>query len=223
MRKETRKYWFTVEGQNEKWYLNWLEKTINKNENSNYNVILVSQVQQQPLKFSKTVNPRATPEVTHWCDYESNEPVHVKKFMDILEQLDQSTGLGGRRFKYRLGYSNFTFELWMILHKDDFCERLENRFEYLEPINRVYNEHYAKLNTYKCERNFKRILSSLTLEDVISAIERSKEIMSRNLKENTAQVHGGYTFYIQNPSLTIWESVEKILKQCGLMPARMSV
>ena len=29
MRKETKKYYFSVEGETEKWYLEWLENTIN--------------------------------------------------------------------------------------------------------------------------------------------------------------------------------------------------
>ena len=29
MRKETRKYYFSVEGETEHWYLNWLQNTIN--------------------------------------------------------------------------------------------------------------------------------------------------------------------------------------------------
>ena len=29
MRKETKKYYFSVEGETEKWYLDWLQKTIN--------------------------------------------------------------------------------------------------------------------------------------------------------------------------------------------------
>ncbi len=217
-RKEMRKYWFTVEGENEKWYLNWLEKTINKNINSKYYVVIVSTVQQNPLKYSKTVNPLSTQEVTHWCDYESNEYVHVKKFQDIIIQLKKSTGLGGRRFKYRLGYSNFTFELWIVLHKNYYTESLTHRYEYLEPINTAYNEDFRRLDNYKSERNFKRVLNSLSLDDVISAINRSKEIMEDN-KENKQdlRIYNGYKYYTNNPSLSIWESVEKILKECGII------
>ena len=29
MRKETKKYYFTVEGETEKWYFEWLQRTIN--------------------------------------------------------------------------------------------------------------------------------------------------------------------------------------------------
>lgn len=30
--------------------------------------------------------------------------------------------------------------------------------------------------------------------------------------------HCGFKYYQENPSLTIWESIEEILKTCNLMP-----
>ena len=216
-RKEIRKYWFTVEGKNESWYLGWLEKKINRHPGSKYRVILPCSVQQNPLKFSKTLNVLSAPEVTHWCDVESEEYMHVRKFQDVLQQMRKSTGLGGRKFRYLLGYSNFTFELWMVLHKLSFYETLGNRFEYLEPINRAYGENYTKLENYKNERNFKRILGSLTLDDVTAAIGRAKEITAINREENFYQAnYFGYRYYTENPSLSIWESVEKILNDCSI-------
>ncbi len=37
-RKETRKYYFTVEGETEQWYLKWLEALINRTEAAAYRV-----------------------------------------------------------------------------------------------------------------------------------------------------------------------------------------
>lgn len=216
-RKEIRKYWFTVEGNNESWYLGWLEKRINKHPGSKYRVIFPCSVQQNPLKFSKTVNVLSVPEVTHWCDVESDEYVHVRRFQDVLQQMRKSTGLGGRKFRYLLGYSNFTFELWMVLHKLSLYETLGTRFDYLEPINTAYGENYTRLENYKSERNFKRILGSLTLDDVADAIGRAKEITAMNREENFRRESCcGYRYYTENPSLSIWESVEKILNDCRI-------
>jgi|LSQX01.3.fsa_nt_gb hypothetical protein len=38
MRKETIKYFFSVEGDTGRWYLNWLQTKINSNEYSKYNI-----------------------------------------------------------------------------------------------------------------------------------------------------------------------------------------
>ena len=64
-RKETKKYVFTVEGETEHWYFDWLQNEINSREKSLYNVTIISEVQQSPRKYAKKVNPLATPIITH--------------------------------------------------------------------------------------------------------------------------------------------------------------
>ena len=80
----TQKFVFTVEGETEQWYLEWLRDQINKCESRKYNVAVDAKVQQSPRKFYKNANARAAPEVFHICDIESNEQVHVDKFKNIL-------------------------------------------------------------------------------------------------------------------------------------------
>ena len=74
------------------------------------------------------------------------------------------------------------------------------------------------MDAYKHEVNFKRCLQKISLSDVIAAISRAKEIMKRN-EENgyVLQQYKGYTYYRENPSLMIWEPIEKILKDCALV------
>lgn len=40
-RKSTKKYFFTVEGETEKWYLEWLRDRINECEKANFKVSLI--------------------------------------------------------------------------------------------------------------------------------------------------------------------------------------
>ena len=216
-RKETKKYTFTVEGETEKWYFDWLKECINSTEESKYNVSILSKVQQSPIKFAKSVNPLSTPSVTHICDIESNDECHVTKFKGILNQLKKANDLEGRTLKYDLGYSNFTFELWMILHKTDCNNFFNHRKQYLEPLNRAFDEKFEDLDKYKHEANFKRCLSKLSLDDVKSAVRRAKIIMKNN-SENGLKVNEymGFTYYSENPSLTIHTSIEKILTDCNL-------
>ena len=79
-RKETKKYIFTVEGETEQWYLYWLRDQINACEKATYNVSIVASVQQSPRSYSKTVNAKSTPNITHLCDIESNECEHINIF-----------------------------------------------------------------------------------------------------------------------------------------------
>lgn len=217
-KKENRRYVFTVEGETERWYFEWLQEQINACDKSKFTVSIVPKVQQSPRKYSKTVNPLATPKVTHICDYESNDDVHVTKFKNILSELKEANSTIGRKFKYSLGYSNFTFELWIVLHKQICNGILTNRTQYLPHINKAYNENFEDLDQYKHEDNFKRCLSKLSLDNVDAAITRSKNIMEAKVSNGEHQEqYKGFTYYKDNPALTIWESVEAILRECELI------
>lgn len=217
-KKENRRYVFTVEGETEKWYFEWLQKQINFSNKSKFTVSIVAKVLQSPRKYAKAVNPISTPKVTHICDYESNDEEHVNKFKTILSELKEANSSKGRGFKYSLGYSNFTFELWIILHKQVCNGILMHRKQYLSYINKSFNEKFENLDHYKNENNFKRCLSKLTLDNVCLAIERSKAIMEIKVENGEYQEqYKGFKYYKENPSLTIWESVEAILKECDLL------
>lgn len=217
MRKETRKYYFSVEGETEHWYLNWLQNTINAESDAKFLVKLDCQIQKDPLIRVKKLTILGKTEITHIFDRESEDEIHVKQFQKVLDRMKAAQNMG-KNIKYQLGYSNFTFELWIILHKADCNGSLTNRRQYLAPLNRAYGENFENLFQYKQEEQFKRILSKLTLADVRSAIQRSKVIMQRNRINGCVEhKYKGYSYYKENPSLSIWEAVEKILKDCGLL------
>ena len=70
-----------------------------------------------------------------------------------------------KKIKYALGYSNFTFELWMILHKRDCNGSLTDRRQYLNPINQAFGEKFENLDQYKHEDN-----PSLSIHEVVKGI-----------------------------------------------------
>ena len=198
-RLETRKYTFTVEGETEQWYLLWLRDQINGCEDRTYNVSIDPKVQQSPRKFYKGVNAKTTPTVTHICDVESNEPVHVDKFKNILSEMKEAKEQKG--ISYSLGYSNYTFELWMVLHKRACNGPLGHRSQYLTPINQAFGEKFEDLAHYKREGDFKRCLSKLTLKDVKDAIKRADTITALNESDDQKKLirYKGYSYYRDNP------------------------
>ncbi len=217
MRKENRTYYFSVEGETEKWYLDWLQQIINAEPTTKYTVKLNSKIQKDPLAYAKALTIVGKAEITHIFDYESEEEIHVKQFKTALERMKEAQSIG-KSIKYQPGYSNFTFELWMILHMADCNGALIHRRQYLGALNRAYNEKFENLDQYKHEDNFKRILGRLTLEHVRKAIQRSRVIMQRNQESGyVLQQYKGYEYYRENPSLTIWVQIEKILRECGLL------
>ena len=217
--KETRKYFFTVEGETERWYLLWLQKQINCDTDAKYRVILDCPIQKNPLSRAKAmiVTGKGKTVITHIFDYESNQEVHTKQFYEALDLMKKSESLG-KQIKYQLGYSNFTFELWMVLHKMDCNGSHAHRKDYLDPINCAYKKDFESLGHYKHKADFNKILSEMTLDEVKEAIIRSKRIMQRNIDDGlTLHEYKGYKFYKENPALSIGEAIEKILKDCKII------
>lgn len=215
-RLETKKFVFTVEGETEQWYFYWLRDQINACPTRTYNISVIAKVQQSPSKFYKSVNVKTTPEVTHVCDVESNEPYHVAKFLNILSEMKDAMEQKG--IEYSLGYSNYAFELWMVLHKRDCNGPLAHRRQYLVPINQAFGENFEDLDHYKQEDKFKKCLSKLSLADVQEAIRRAKTITDANAANGkTLLEHRGYTYYKDNPALSIHEAVEKMMLECGVI------
>jgi hypothetical protein len=124
--KLNRKYYFTVEGETEQWYLQWLQERIRNEATAKHTVTLDCPIQKNPLKRAKSLNVTREIVITHICDYESDEEVHTTQFRDALVAMKKSES-SGKQITYKLGYSNFTFELWMILHKIDCNGSLTHR------------------------------------------------------------------------------------------------
>ncbi len=86
------------------------------------------------------------------------------------------------------------------------------------PIQQCFGEKFEDLDHYKQEAAFKRCLNKLTLDNVKSAIKRSKRIAAQNEKDQKKVVkYSGYSYYRENPALSINEVVEKILTECAVL------
>lgn len=74
------------------------------------------------------------------------------------------------------------------------------------------------MDEYKHEDNFKRCLSKMNISNVIDAIRRAKKIMQKNQENGYSLLqYKGYRYYKENPSLSAWEAIEKILSECKLL------
>ena len=216
--KTTRLYYFSVEGETEQWYLEWLQDLINSSS-PEAKVKFNIQVQKDPLKRAKGLSMLSSTkkmDIYHFSDYESDDPEHVKNFNTTMDRMNEANKIG-KSIRYVFGYSNLTFDLWMVLHKANCNGSLTHRKNYLTPINRAYNEHFEDMDHFKSKDNFKRCLGKLNLSNVIEAVNRSKQIMKRN-HDNGYILHEykGYKYYKENPSLEVGTVIEKILKSCGL-------
>lgn len=56
------------------------------------------------------------------------------------------------------------------------------------------------------------------MSDIKMAVARAKDIMVMRKRNGDEEISlYTYKYYKDNPALTIWQSIEKILKDCGLL------
>lgn len=119
--------------------------------------------------------------------------------------------------KYNLGYSNLNFDYWLILHKIDksqisFRSALHNN-DYVNQLKSVYGLRMS--DDIKNQVVIKKIMDSITIEDIKRAIENVKYIKNQNqttYNHRKKQTPKGYV-YFDNPDFSIHEIVENILKK----------
>ena len=71
--------------------------------------------------------------------------------------------------------------------------------------------------TGRLEKNFK-IWTNSKKRIISRDVDRARKIMQRNQDNGyTLYQYKGYQYYKENPSLTAWEAIEKILKDCELI------
>lgn len=212
-RKLCKRYYFSVEGDTEEWYLDHLQHLINNCEKSLYNVKFIHDRKKDPCKMVKALSSPNNITINHFCDIESNQEEHKKVFRATLDNMSVACSMG-KKISYVLGYSNFAFDLWIVLHKCDCNAPLTDRKQYLKYLNRSFMEHFTSMDEYKEEENFKRCLEKITLDDVLAAIERAEKIMANNQSNGYKPVeYKKFTYYTENPSLSVHEIIEDILKQ----------
>lgn len=216
MKKICNKYYLSVEGETEKWYFEHLQKLINAKEEIPYNVKFDIKVNKSIESRVKSISAPYKVNAFHICDYESNEKIHTKQFENVLQELKKVKKMK-RNIEYKLGYSNFSFDLWMILHKKQQIGSVSHRKQYVKGINDAYGEKFQFIDEYKEEKNFKRILSKINLDDVIEAVNNGNEIrkMNQQNSKDKYRKYGQFEFYTENPDMTINECIEQILKECG--------
>lgn len=213
-RKLRKNYYFSVEGETEKWYFKWLENQINNNDNASFKVNFNVYVQKEPTRAAKRITSVDNIEIVHVFDFE--EPQNEEAFKKTLSSMKKAAKMKKVK-KYNLGYSNYSFDLWIIVHKSNTGIKRNHRSDYLSDINRCFNTHFESMARYKEETNFKRLLNSLTLDDVINAISNAEKIEQQNMRDYNKISHCGYEYYRENPSLSIHEYVKEILKSVGLL------
>lgn len=151
----------------------------------------------------------------HVQDIECYE-THNDKFVALINEikkLEEETGV-----YYQLGYTNYTFDLWIIIHKRDMFHCITNRDKYYKDINKAFKTSYNHMDEYKKEEEFRKILNSITLDDVINAVARGEKIRKNHEDNNDhKEIVNGFIYYRNNPDMTLHSIVKQILVDVGIL------
>lgn len=212
-----RLFCFSVEGDTEKWYLEHLKKLVNdelERQKAGFHIGIAIKVEKDPRQIPWPFIPKAV----HVCDYEKPMPQQAgmnrsEQFKTMLDNL--SAAAKDKNLEYSLGYSNLSFELWLILHKRNCNGGKIDCEQYLADLNAAYSSAFLSLKAYKKEADFKKLMENITLADVHNAIQRARAIQQANAQNHEAQTYRNYEFYTNNPSLSIHERIQDIFAFCA--------
>ena len=98
-------------------------------------------------------------------------------------------------------------------------DKYQLRLKMIESIFQLLDVLDIPLAQFKNFLDLKKVLDELNIDDVKNAVTRAKLITEKNFQEKKGkkEEYRGYTFYNENPSLSIHEIIEQILKDCKLI------
>jgi len=103
------------------------------------------------------------------------------------------------------------FDLWLILHKEDYNRSVSKNDAYVVDVRRIYG--LGSSEDIKSESAINKILEQINLDDVKSAIKRADDI--REYKIDDDKMFIGSSVYFPNPDFSIHKFIEVVLVDCG--------
>ena len=222
-KKESRQFNISVEGINcERMYFEHLARLVNSSNRNTYN-LKVDPRKMSPLEYAKRnaykpVDKRKGNKKIPYIHVQDIEDYYDdfqrKKIFGMIDEMRTAEDKFG--IVYELGYSNYTFELWMLLHVADMKHAVQDRHSYLGAINRWFNRNYTNIDEFKNHTEFRRILDEfVTLDSIIQAIRRAERIVEKNVVDRKVkETYKGVSFYRDNPDVSIHEVVQMIFDVC---------
>jgi len=108
-------------------------------------------------------------------------------------------------------YSNLNFDLWLILHSEDFTKAVTDNKAYQKDVRRIFELHRDA--DIKSEASMNKILSRITLMDVKNAIRRAEAIRGKKVHGDEKRLSGHICY--DNPDFSIHEFLKTVFEECG--------
>ncbi len=111
-----------------------------------------------------------------------------------------------------LGYTNYCFDLWLILHKKYYSQEVTSQDGYTQELRRVYG--LRKGANIKKREQVEKIIAQINLEDIRTAMSNAERITS-DVKRTFNKTPQGNDYY-DNPDTQLHIMLRTILKKVGV-------
>lgn len=188
-----------VEGKQEKLYFEHLRNLINESSNFKRRV---------NFKFKDSNGGSPSDIVNTAKIYSSMENTIVAVFDHDFKKVDFKEALK-RCNKYKIfpAFSIENFNLFLILHKEQYYKQIIPEDNYEKDLRRVF--HLEKDCDVKSEETIQKILSQITLDDVKNALRNAAIINQRSKENNKSIMKDIY----EQPFLNINNFVERVFNE----------
>jgi hypothetical protein len=129
---------------------------------------------------------------------------------DRLNRNNRPTKRKNGRYTYH-AYSNVNFDLWLILHKEEYNRPVSDSKAYVADVRRVYRLGCEE--DIKSEVVIRKILSQISLNDVKDAISRACRIREGKLDGDRMIIGSSYCY--PNPDFSIHNFLMTVLRDCN--------
>ena len=133
------------------------------------------------------------------------------KLCDKIMHDNCKTGKKKNAKKFYHAYSNLNFDLWLLLHKQDFTKSVTNNAAYIPYIRKAYR--LSQDADIKNAKTIESMLRQISLEDVKIAISRAEKIRASKLPEDGKKI--GDTICYNDPDFSINEFLKIVMIDSG--------
>ena len=208
-------YIITCEGETEVLYFKHLKSLINMIPNKPQ-MTAIPEVEVNPEKKAKSIRSQFERTWYHIVDKETCKECDEKTFEKRITSF-YNIGKNNKKIETVLGYSNVSFELWLIMHKSDKKPSVHCAENYWKTLKKIYKlNDVESFNDYKSEKNFNKVLAQIELEDIKNAIKRADNLERINNREGILRT-SGFPYFENNPSLSVHNVVKMILEDSELI------
>ncbi len=199
-------YLCICDGQQETMYLNHVAKLI---KNFPRKVVKFNTFVDSPHRLEKRYEEYDSAAV---FDFDFND-VEFKRNIEICDRLSNELKPTQRKSGRHIyhAYSSVNFDLWLVLHKEDFNRGVARNDAYVNDVRRIFG--LKATDDIKNEEIINRILSQISLKDVKDAIGRAEH--TRNSKVRTDGTNVRNTVVYSNPDFSIHEFLRAVLEDSG--------